>query len=104
MSFESRVVRADPATIATPLLAVLVPKGPQPASLSALDQASGGAIARVYGSRDFTGKKDEVAVVYGAGAADRVLLVGTGASTEPQTAALREPDCAGLSAPLPGRG
>ena len=89
MSFESRIVRADPATIATPLLAVLVPKGPQPASLAALDKAGGGAISRVYGSGDFTGKKDEVAVMYGAGAANRVLLVGTGASTEPQVAALR---------------
>lgn len=89
MSFESRIVRADPATHATPLLAVVVMRGAMPASLAALDTASGGAISRVYASGDFSGKKDEVAVAYAAGPFARLLLVGAGTPTDPPPTALR---------------
>jgi len=41
MAFESRVVAADPSQYKTPLLAVLVPRGDLPASLAALDKATG---------------------------------------------------------------
>src|SRR5690606_24229085 len=43
-----------------------------------LDAATGGGIALVYASGDFSGRRDETAVVYGSGRAARVLLVGMG--------------------------
>ncbi len=89
MTFDSRVVRADPAKHATPLLAVLVPKGAQPASLAAVDKATGGALSRLYASGDFTGKKDEVAVVYADGPARRLVVVGTGTEAEIKAGSIR---------------
>jgi leucyl aminopeptidase len=89
MSFESVIVNADPASHATPLLAVLVPKGSQPASLAALDQSLSGAITRAWASGDFAGRRDEVTVLYGAGPAARVVLVGTGTGDKPDMTRLR---------------
>ncbi len=82
-------MRADPAKHATPLLAVLVPKGAQPASLAAVDKATGGALSRLYASGDFTGKKDEVAVVYADGPARRLVVVGTGTEAEIKAGSIR---------------
>jgi leucyl aminopeptidase len=64
------------------LLAVLVPAGGLPASLSALDSQTGGALGRVYGSGDFAGKKDELLLLHPPGPAARVLLVGLGKQEE----------------------
>jgi leucyl aminopeptidase len=65
--------------VSTPWFAVIVPQqGTMPASLAALDAATGGALARAYSGGDFTGKKDETALLYPTGAASRILLVGIG--------------------------
>lgn len=72
---------ADPAALTTPLLILLVAKGEfaAPAELAAIDAMLGGAITRLGDSRDFTGVKDETALLYGSGGGiDRVLLVGMG--------------------------
>jgi leucyl aminopeptidase len=79
MPFETTVAAAAPAAFQTPLLGVAVPQGTTlPASLAPLDAASGGALARLYTAGDFTGKRDETAVLYPAGPAGRVVLVGLG--------------------------
>ena len=82
MAFESRVAAADPSQHKTPLLAVLVPRGDLPASLAALDKATGGALGRAYRSGDFTGKKDDVLLTYADLPSSRVLLIGVGKSDE----------------------
>jgi leucyl aminopeptidase len=89
MAFTSSVAATAPAGFATPLLAALVPSGGLPASLAALDQQAGGALGRLYGSGDFKGKKDEVAVVYPAGPANRVVLIGLGKTEELTRSILR---------------
>ena len=79
MPFETTVAAAAPAEFKTPLLGVAVPQGAAlPASLAPLDAATGGALARLYSAGDFTGKRDETAVLYPAGPAGRVVLVGLG--------------------------
>jgi len=83
MTLTTVVVPAAPAAHATPLLAIAVPAGGEvPSSLQALDGASGGALTRLYKSGDFAGKKDESALVYGAGSAARLLLLGLGKREE----------------------
>ncbi|HET7109341.1 MAG TPA: M17 family peptidase N-terminal domain-containing protein, partial [Gemmatimonadales bacterium] len=73
-------VRADRVeSLDVPFLAVVVPEGVQPQSLSALDQAAGGGIARAYTSGDFRGKRDETSLLYPASGAERLLLIGIGA-------------------------
>ncbi len=79
MTFETLVVPAAAEAHPTPFLAVIVPQGPCPASLTALDAASGGAIGRCYAAGDFSGKKDEAALLYPAGPRSRILLLGVGA-------------------------
>jgi leucyl aminopeptidase len=65
-----------------PLLAVAVPKQAQkalPEALTGYDARAGGALARLFTSGDFTGARDESAVVYLDGEATRrLLLVGCG--------------------------
>ncbi len=76
--------------IETPLLAVAVTAGVElPAALTPLDQATGGAIGRALASGDFKGKRDETLLVYGAGKARRVLLVGMGKAAEVRGSAVR---------------
>ncbi|HEY7683979.1 MAG TPA: leucyl aminopeptidase [Gemmatimonadales bacterium] len=82
MPFASSVVSAQPAGYATPLLAVAVPAGVMPPSLASLDAQTGGAISRVYASSDFTGKKDEQALLHPGGPASRILLLGLGKMDE----------------------
>ena len=48
-----------PEAIETPLLALALAEGALPRSLSPLDDATGGALARPIAARDFRGKKDE---------------------------------------------
>jgi leucyl aminopeptidase len=78
--------KADLAALSTPLLLLAVPQGALPPTLAALDRAIDGALARLYATGDFTGKKDQVAWVYPAGPVARILLVGSG---EPSKASAR---------------
>jgi leucyl aminopeptidase len=89
MPFESAVLPAAPAGFETPLLAIALGKGPLPPSLSALDKAAGGALVRLLAAGDFSGKKDEIALVYPPGPAPRVLLVGLGKAEEMSRGAVR---------------
>jgi leucyl aminopeptidase len=89
MAFSSSVLAQAPAGYSTPLLAVLVPTGGLPASLAALDQQAGGALGRLYGSGDFSGKKDETAMIYPAGPAARILLIGVGKPEDVSRTVLR---------------
>jgi leucyl aminopeptidase len=89
MPLETAVVPAAPAGFDTPLLAVAVAKGALPPSLSALDQATGGALGRLFAAGDFTGKKDEAALIYPPGPAARVLLLGMGKTDEISRTAVR---------------
>ncbi len=69
---------ADPASLATPLLIILVPKGPVPKVLEAVDKACAGELSRCWASNDFGGAKDETALLYPPGPIARVLLIGLG--------------------------
>ena len=89
MPFSSKVVAGAPASFETPLLAVALSRGPLPASLKPLDQAVGGALERLLASGDFTGKRDDVAVLYPAGKTQRLVLIGLGKPEEVNRAALR---------------
>ena len=89
MTFETQVLPAAPEAHTTPLLILVVPQGPVPGSLAALDAASGGAIGRCYGAEDFAGKKDETALLYPEGPRPRLLLVGIGTPSSPRTALRR---------------
>ena len=89
MPFETAVVQAQPAGYETPLLALALPRGPLPSSLAGLDKNTGGAIGRVLSSGDFSGKKDETAVIYPPGPAPRVLLVGLGKPEDVDRTAIR---------------
>jgi leucyl aminopeptidase len=89
MPFETAVVQAKPAGYETPLLALALPRGTLPASLSSLDHEAGGAINRVLASGDFTGKKDETTIIYPSGPASRILLVGLGKVEEIDRASIR---------------
>ena len=89
MPFETAVVRAAPAGHQTPMLAIAVARGALPPSLVELDQAAGGALHRLAGAGDFTGKRDEAAVMYPTGPAGRIMLVGLGKREEVDRAAIR---------------
>jgi leucyl aminopeptidase len=89
MPFETAVLSAAPSGFETPLLAIAVPRGEVPPSLGAVDQATGGALGRLFAAGDFTGKKDETALVYPPGTAARVLLVGVGKGDEISRASIR---------------
>ena len=89
MPFETAVLSAAPAGFETPLLAVAVARGAMPPSLAALDQTTGGALGRLFAAGDFSGKKDESALIYPPGPAARVLLVGLGKPEEASRAGIR---------------
>ena len=82
--------RADLGSLDTPLLAIALPQGATLTSdLSAADAATGGALGRLLGSRDFRGGRDELLhLAGGARGIRRVLLVGIGKATD-RVAALR---------------
>jgi leucyl aminopeptidase len=89
MPFETAVLSAAPAGFQTPFLAVALARGGLPPSLKELDQATGGALGRRLAAGDFTGKKEEAALVYPAGAAARILLVGLGKAEEASRTTIR---------------
>ncbi len=89
MSLETTVISADPATHQTPLLIVVVSQGGQPDSLAQLDEATGGAVGRLYEAAAFEGKRDQTAVLYPSGPQERVLLSGAGKPGDLNLASLR---------------
>ena len=89
MPFETAVLSAAPAGFESSLLAIAVGRGALPPSLAAVDQGTGGALSRLFAAGDFSGKKDEVALVYPPGPAPRVLLVGLGKPDEISRASIR---------------
>ena len=89
MPFETAVVRAALVGHETPLLAVVLARAPLPASLGELDKAAGGALSQLYSSGDFSGKRDETALLYPTGAAARLLLVGLGKPEEISRTSIR---------------
>ena len=89
MPFETAVLPAAPAGFDTPLLAIALARGGLPPSLAALDQATGGALVRLFAAGDFSGKKDDTALVYPPGPTPRVLLVGLGKTEEISRVAIR---------------
>ena len=81
---------ANVAALQGPLVILPLAKGPLAAELSAFDAACGGAIGRCFSSGDFTGARDEAAIVYpAAGGPERVLLVGMGDGGQVSAASLR---------------
>jgi leucyl aminopeptidase len=89
MPFETSVVSAKPAGYETPLLILVLARGALPPSLGSVDSAVGGAIGRLLAAGDFSGKKDETAVLYPSGPAARLLLVGLGKTEEIDRGAIR---------------
>ncbi len=75
---------ANPATLNTPLLVVLLPAGTElPAHLKALDKAIGGGIGRTMRRGDFRGGRDESLHLSGGSRGPRrVLLVGYGTASD----------------------
>ena len=96
MSLETALTSADPAEYHTPLLVVVVPQGGQPGSLAALDEATGGALGRLYGAAAFAGKRDQTAVLYPSGPQERIVLSGAGKPGELDQASLRRAAAAGV--------
>src|SRR5256885_10042099 len=87
----SGVASAPLAQVDTPLLAVALAQGSAvPASLTDLDHAAGGVVARAITSGDFKGKRDEATLLYPSGAKpERVLLVGLGKPGEVTRTSIR---------------
>jgi leucyl aminopeptidase len=102
---------APPATIDTPLLAVVLPGEPQLTeasvreSLAELDALLGGAISRTLSRRDFRGGRDEtLLLVGGETGVQRVLLVGRGSAPLTRTTARRAAAIAARQATKLGTG
>ncbi len=89
MSLETTVLIEAPASHTTPLLMVAVPQGELPSSLVELDRRTGAVLTRLYAAADFSGKRDEIAVVYPDGPAAKVLLVGMGKVTGDHATVIR---------------
>jgi len=68
---------------------VVVPEGGLPPSLGALDAAAGGALTRLWSAGGYTGKRDEVAVLYPEGPAARILVAGMGRDSGDAGGAIR---------------
>ena len=88
---KSAIVTSPAGDLETPLLAVIVPTGTTvPASLAALERATGGVMARAIAGGDFKGKRDETQLLYpAAGKIQRLLIVGIGKSADVTRTSLR---------------
>ncbi len=77
----------DPASHATPLLAVALSSGKAvPRALASLDRALKGGISRALRQKDFKGSKDETLLLFAQNRGpQRVLLVGMGAVQDDAT-------------------
>jgi leucyl aminopeptidase len=82
MPLSTTVIAAAPESHQTPLLAIALARGQLPPSLEALNKSTGGALERVFGAGDFSGKKDETSILYPGGPAGRILLIGMGKDQE----------------------
>lgn len=90
MNSSVKVVPLDRVT--SPLLAVAVGElstGKVPSSLLGLDSAASGGVSRLIESGDFTGKRDQTALIYPEKRLQRVLLVGLGKPAEVTRGAIR---------------
>ncbi len=90
MNSSVKVVPLEKAS--TPLLAIAVAEldsAKLPTSLLPIDACVDGAVERVVRSRDFTGKRDDVVVVYPHSALQRVALIGMGPAAEITRGAIR---------------
>src|SRR6266849_4428414 len=87
----SGVVGTPLSQVDTPLLAVALAQGSAvPASLTDLDGAAGGVVARAITSGDFKGKRDKATLLYPSGVKpERILLVGLGKPGEVTRNAIR---------------
>jgi len=77
---ESSVKVVPLERVSGPLLAVAIGQldTKLPSSLLGLDVAADGALSRLLTQRDFTGARDQTAIVYPKRGAERVVLVGLG--------------------------
>ena len=89
MPVTTAVRNVAPAAHAAPLLALAVPQGELPSSIAAIDEAAGGAVSRLYASGDFTGKRDETALLYAPGPYPRLVIVGMGKREQAAISAIR---------------
>lgn len=90
MKSAVQIVQMD--RIRTPLLAVAVcglPSPRVPRSLRSLDAKSDGELSRVISTGDFTGERDQIAVLYPSKGAKRIVLVGIGPTSEVTRGAVR---------------
>lgn len=106
MSITLQLTHLAPASLETPLLAVVLPAAPAlNDALAAVDSALGGALARTLARRDFRGGRDETLLVVGGdGGVQRVLLVGRGAAPLTRTTARRAAAIAARQAAKLGTG
>src|SRR4029077_2943713 len=90
-AMTSGVVSTSLSQVDTPLLAVALAQGSAvPVSLTDLDRAAGGVVARAITSGDFKGKRDEATLLYPSAAKpERVLLVGLGKPGEVTRTSIR---------------
>lgn len=88
---KSSVKASAPHLSKAALLAVGVAKTNTtvPPSLTPLDKGMRGGIERVLATQDFTGKRDETALLYPAAGPKRVLLVGLGDPVDVDASAVR---------------
>lgn len=91
MEFPISVRPSDPASVDSPLLAILLPKGRVlPSGLEPFDRAVGGAIALALDAGDFRGGRDETLQLSGfEGGPRRILLVGMGELYQPRASVRR---------------
>jgi len=91
MSLQTQILDAGPESHSAPLLVLLVPSGDRPGGLDAVDAAAGGDLVRCYATGDFTGKRDETALLYPPTGrpGPRILLVGMGTLENPRAAIRR---------------
>ncbi len=106
MSLTLQLNHLPPASLETPLLAVILPSAPAlNDALATIDAALAGALARTLARRDFRGGRDEtLLVVGGERGVQRVLLVGRGAGELTRTTARRAAAIAARQAAKLGTG
>lgn len=80
---------SSPGGLKTPALAILLDQLTGAPDLGNLDSAVASQVKRAAASRDFRGARDEVMVLPGSDAIDRVLLVGLGKVTDRRAAIRR---------------
>ena len=100
MPISYSVLQAEPSTLTTGVLAILLAQGePIPASLALLDTLLGGTLSRSVDRGAFTGKRDDVVHLAGAATGpERILLIGMGEPADRGVALKRAAQLAGRRA------